>query len=207
MVAENTPTVKSPAYYLTRAQLQQALECAIDGHQEYIAEHGLSAEAAIIAGINEVFEGLDADLELHRCDGEPLTLQEADPAQRIAALERQLFQARAMQVGRYAFHLRHLALSWVRQNYPEICNAAFAASYDAIKSEGALAYEDVVARLEAQVEALRDAATQAYVALNEAHALIEKLIFNDHVPVGTHRWQNETGPAAIAALEKVGVQP
>jgi hypothetical protein len=46
MIQHEAETVKQPAYYLTRAQLQQALECAIDGHQEYLAVHGLSAEAA-----------------------------------------------------------------------------------------------------------------------------------------------------------------
>jgi hypothetical protein len=97
MVHDNPPAVKEPTYYLSRAQLQQALECAIDGHQEYLSQHGLDAAGAIVAGINEVFEGLDADQELHRCDGEPLTLQLAppDPSATIAELMRQRDQAQA----------------------------------------------------------------------------------------------------------------
>lgn len=80
MVHEITEAVKEPpTYYLTRAQLRQALECAIDSAQEYLAAYGLDAAGAARAGINEVFEGLDADREL-AADGEALMLQLPDPA-------------------------------------------------------------------------------------------------------------------------------
>jgi hypothetical protein len=213
MVAENTPAVNSPTYYLTRAQLQQALECAIDGHQEYITQHGLSAEAAIVAGINEVFEGLDAYRELHTQDGEPLTLQLAtpDPSATIAELMRQRDQAlfaahqvRHAQPGRYAFHFRHMALCYVLQHAPEVYNAAHADAYARIAAEGALGYEDVVARLEAQVTALRAAGAQAAQALHEAHDLLEQIPVVGAQPHGRFTWLSETGPRAIAALKKAG---
>lgn len=79
MVHDNTTAVKKPTYYLTREQLTCALACAIDSAQEYLAAYGLDAEGAARAGINEVLEGLDADLEL-AADGEPLMLQLPTPA-------------------------------------------------------------------------------------------------------------------------------
>jgi antitoxin component HigA of HigAB toxin-antitoxin module len=174
MVHDNPETVKSPTYYLTRAQLQQALECAIDSEQEYREDHGYDDEQALLAAINEVLEGLDADKELHQCDGEALTLQLAapDPSATIQELMRQrdraqfeLYQARAAQLGRYAFHFRHMALCYVLQHAPDVYNAAHADAYARIAAEGALAYEDVVAGLEAQVAALKLANEQADEAL------------------------------------------
>lgn len=175
-----TETVKEPTYYLTRDQLRQALECAIDGQQEYLTQYGLDADAARLAGINEVLEGLDADQELHRCDGEPLTLQLAppDPSATIQELMRQRDQARFeahaarhSQPGRYAFHFRHMALCYVLEHAPEVYNAAHAAAYARIAAEGAQPYEDVVAGLEAQVAALRTANEQADEALEAVDTL------------------------------------
>jgi hypothetical protein len=117
----------------------------------------------------------------------------------------ELHRLRADQPGRYAFHFRHLILRHVLTHAPEAYNAAHAAAYAAINAEGAQSYDDVVAGLEAQVEALRVAGHQAAQALREAHALLEQLPVVGVQPLGRFHWHQETGPAAIAALEKAGV--
>ena len=214
MVAENITAVKEPTYYLTRDQLEQALICALDAQQEYLVTRSLDAHSAVRAAITEVMEGLDADRELNRCDGEPLTLQLAPPdtSATIAELMRQrdqarfaAHQARHSQPGRYAFHFRHLALGYVLEHAPEVYNAAHAAAYARIAADGAQAYEDVVSGLEGQVKALREAGAQAAQALREAHALLEQIPVVGVQPLGRFKWHQETGPAAIAALEKAGV--
>lgn len=214
MVHDNAQAVKSPAYYLTRAQLQRLLECAIEGQQQYLAEHGLDAEAARLAGIHEVFEGLDADRELHARDGEPLTLQLAapEPSATIADLMRQrddarldAYRLRQARPGPYALHFRMLALAYVLREAPEVYHAACQHAAATVAAEGAQPYEDVVAGLEGQLAALKAAGAQAAQALHEVHDLLEAIPVVGAQPHGRFTWWSETGPRAIAALEKAGV--
>lgn len=59
-------------------------------------------------------------------------------------------------VGRTAFHHRHVALSYVRRNAPDLHSEACGHAHADLERRG-LTFDDVVARLEAENERMRKA--------------------------------------------------